>query len=310
MTQFKNIQELIVRFSDPKACLEYVEQMRWNGNPVCPHCGQNKPYRLKDGKTFRCKSKTCKKDFTVTTKTIFENSKIALSKWLIALYICTNHKKGISSCQLARDIGTTQKTAWFMLHRLREMVRPKAIPELSEIVEIDTTWVGGKEKNKSKKKRAQLESGERTPKKAPVFGMVERNGNSVLISVPDEQSETLRPLINAVVDKDSIIVSDAATVHYGLENEYKEHVIINHSNDEYAKGIYNTNTIEGAFSQLKRGIYGIYHQVSVKHLQAYCHEFAYRYNTRKIKDSERFELSMRNTEGRIKYKTLIGDKQG
>ena len=295
MTHIKNLQELMIRFSDETVCRNYLEDMRWNGQPVCPHCGHSSPYRLKDGRTFRCKSEACRKDFSVTVGAVFENSKIPLSKWLIAIYICTNHKKGVSSCQLARDLSVTQKSAWFMLHRIREMVKPKTAQALKEIVEIDTTWIGGKVKNMSKSKRKKIAESGNDPQKIPVFGMVQRQGDSIMTVVPDEKNDTLKPIITRIVGKDTILVSDAATVFNGLENDFKGHIIINHSENEYAVGEYSTNTIEGFFSILKRTIYGTYHNVSPKHLQTYCVEVSHRYNTRKIKDGERFELNMRGT---------------
>jgi transposase-like protein len=307
MPKINNLKELIAKFSDETVARHYMEQLRWNGNPTCPHCGQDKPYKLKDGKSYRCKSKTCRKDFTVSVGSIFENSKIPLSSWLVAIYLCTAHKKGISSCQLARDLSITQKTAWFMIHRIREMVKPKVKPELKDIVEADVTWFGGKEKNKSVKKRMQLVTGERVPEKTPMFGMVDRNGSYTLTVVANEKAETLKPLISENADSEAVIITDGATAFTGLENEFKGHIVVNHSKGEYANGIYHNNTIEGAFSQMKRGIYGIYHQVSVKHLQRYCEEFCYRYNTRKLKDAERFELILRNTNGRLNYYELISN---
>jgi transposase-like protein len=138
---------------DEAVCRAYLEQMRWNGEPVCPHCGEAKPYKLKDGKTYRCKAKTCKKDFTVTVGTVFENSKVPLSTWIAASFVLSAHKKGISSCQLACDLGITQKNAWFVLHRLR-LVMDDTDPEpLDDIVEVDETYVGGKWVNMNRARR-------------------------------------------------------------------------------------------------------------------------------------------------------------
>jgi transposase-like protein len=305
MTPINNLQELITRFSDEAVCRKYLEDMRWGGNPVCPHCGYGNPYRLKDGRAFRCKSKECKRDFSATVGTVMENSKIPLSKWLIGIYICTNHKKGISSCQLARDLSITQASSWFLIHRIREMIKPKTPQILQETVELDTTWVGGKVRNMSKTKRREITDNGYESKKIPVFGMVQRQGDSIMTVVPDEKNDTLKPIITQLVGKDTVLVSDAATVFNGLENDFKGHIIINHANNEYAVGEYSTNTIEGFFSILKRTIYGTYHNVSPKHLQTYCVEVSHRYNTRKIKDGERFELNMKNTHGRLKYNKLV-----
>ncbi len=155
MIEFKNLKDLMASLKDEAACRQHMEEMRWEGNPVCPHCSAANPYRLKDGKTFRCKDKTCKRDFTVTVGTVFENSKIPLSTWIAATYVLTAHKKGISSHQLGRDLGITQKTAWFVLQRLRFIMDEDAPtePDLKNIVEIDKTYVGGKLGNMRKDKR-------------------------------------------------------------------------------------------------------------------------------------------------------------
>jgi transposase-like protein len=301
VTQFKNLKEMMQTFSDEKVCRAYMEQMRWDGNPVCPHCGEGKPYKLKDGKTYRCVSKTCKKDFTVTVGTIFENSKVPLSTWFAAIYLCTAHKKGISSLQLHRDLGVTQKTAWFILHRVRLLMGKPDTGQLDNTVEIDETYVGGKFANMNRGRRKKFqESGK--DNKIPVMGFVERDGNARLTVIGES---SFKQMVRKNVKNTATVVTDTHLSYQGLSLEYADHGTVNHSRSEYKRGIYYTNSVEGFFSCLKRSIYGIYHSVSPKHLQRYCHETGYRYNTRKIKDKERFVLTLKNTEGRLKYKNLI-----
>lgn len=207
MTQLQNcktLKELMTHLKDEGVCRDYMEQMRWNGNPTCPHCGQEHPYKLKDGKTYRCKSKTCKKDFTVTVGTVFENSKVPLSTWIAATFVLSAHKKGISSCQLARDLGITQKTAWFVLHRLRLIMGDPAPEPLTNIVEADETYVGGKWDNMHSGKRQLLrESG--VDNKVAVMGMVQRDGNAKLTVIG---KNTFKEVIRENVEKGAVIVTD------------------------------------------------------------------------------------------------------
>src|ERR1019366_987398 len=175
MLEFKNYKELMSKLSDEKVCRDAMEQWRWNGEPFCPHCGGTKPYKLGDGKTYRCREKTCRKDFTVTVGTIFENSKIPLSTWIASIFVITAHKKGISSLQLSRDVGITQKTAWFVLHRIRYIMDEPNPEPLDQIVELDETYTGGKFAlmNRARRKKYQLLG---IDNKTAVMGFVQRDG--------------------------------------------------------------------------------------------------------------------------------------
>jgi transposase-like protein len=301
-----SLKELMIKYSDEKVCRAYLEHLRWNGNPVCPHCGVNRPYRINGGKAFRCRSKECRKDFSVTVGLVFENSKIPLSTWFAAIYLVSAHKKGISSCQLARDLSITQKTAWFLLHRIREMFCSKEELELSNIVEVDETYVGGKWDNMHNSKKQRLRASGKD-NKVPIMGLVERGGKLCLKKIGE--TDGFKDFVHKYVVPDAVVVTDAHLSYRGLDESHKGHMIVNHSQGEYKVGIYHTNTIEGFFSILKRGIYGIYHQVSPKHIHRYCEEFSYRYNTRKIKDNERFVLTLQNSEGRLKYEQLIAKQK-
>jgi len=220
------------------------------------------------------------------------------------VYLCTSSKKGISSLQLHRQLGVTQKTAWFILHRIREMLRAKAPHMLKDVVEIDETLVGGKNKNRHADKKVKGSQGRSAKDKTPVLGAVQRGGKLVAVAVPDTQAETLKPIIKKWVEDGSIMVTDEYRSYNELKRDYL-HVTVNHSEEEYVRGAFHTNTIEGFWSLFKRGIFGIYHNVSPKHLQRYVTEFESRYNSREIKDNERFELSVQNSTGRLKYKQLI-----
>jgi transposase-like protein len=302
LTECKNLKEVMAQLGDESECRAYMEQMRWNGNPVCPHCGETKPYKLADGKSYRCRAKTCKKDFTVTVGTVFENSKVPLSTWIAATYILSAHKKGISSCQLARDLGITQKTAWFVLHRLRLIMGDPEPTQLENIVEVDETYVGGTFGNMNKKRRKKWQESGRD-NKVPVMGLLERGGKAKLTVIGNN---TFKEVVRAYVDPKAVVVTDTHLSYQGLGLEYAGHETVNHSQEEYKRGIYYTNSIEGFFSLFKRTILGTYHQISPKHLHRYCAESSYRYNTREIKDKDRFSAVLSNTEGRLKYNELTG----
>lgn len=306
MIQYKNLKDLLCQLSDEKVARQHMEQMRWGDSPFCPHCGSTKPYRLKDEKTYRCKDKTCRKNFTVTVKTVFENSKIPLSTWMAAIYIITAHKKGISSCQLARDLGVTQKTAWFISHRVR-LIMSDAQPEpLNEIVEIDETYVGGKFANMNRGRRKKFQE-QGLDNKVAVMGMTQRDGKAKLTVIGNN---TFKDVVRENVDRSATVITDTHLSYVGLAQEFAAHLSVNHSQSEYRKGLAFTNTVEGFFSSLKRSIYGIYHSVSPKHLHRYCEETSYRYNYRKISDKDRFERTLQNVEGRLTYKTLIDAHKG
>lgn len=301
MIEFNNYKEIMSKLGDEAACRQHMEEMRWGGNPVCPFCGSGNPYKLKDGKTYRCKDKTCKKDFTVTVGTVFENSKIPLSTWIAATYVLTAHKKGISSHQLGRDLGITQKTAWFVLQRLRFIMDEPNPEPLDNIVEVDETYIGGKFANMNKKRRKKWQDLNEDNKVA-VMGLLERDGKARLTVIG---GNTFKDVVRNNVKTDAVIITDTHLAYQGLAYEYAGHATVNHSQGEYRNGIAYTNSVEGFFSQLARSLFGIYHSVSPKHLHRYCAETSCRYNKRKITDKERFTQTLQNTQGRLKYKNLI-----
>lgn len=312
MANFKTLTECLDYFKEEETCRAYLEQQRWAGIPACPFCGVINPYRTNRG--FKCREKACGKKFSVTVGTIYENTKIPLRTWFAAIYLCTSSKKGISSLQAGRQLGITQKTAWFVLHRVREMLKDKAPAMLRNTVQIDETYVGGVLKNKHKSKIAKIRAEQggkslrgRSDTKTPVFGIVE-TGGKIVVKVTDWVTRRkAQELIEKHVVEGSTMVTDGYAMYafLGKGDKFK-HVMVDHSAGQYVNGGFHTNGIENFWSILKRGIIGIFHQVSPQHLQRYCDEFAARYNSRKITDAERFELSISNSEGRLTYSQLIG----
>jgi hypothetical protein len=305
MENFTTLIELLDFFKEEETCISYLEQQRWGGTPCCPFCGVINPYRTNRG--FKCREKTCHKKFSVTVGLVYENSKIPLRTWFAAIYLCTSSKKGISSHQAGRQLRITQKTAWFLLHRVREMLKNNAPAMLVNEVQIDETYVGGSEKNKHKNKRVQNATGRSKEVKTPVIGIVETGGKVIVKVSPWVTKREAQKLIDQHVQTGSTMVTDGYTMYAYLSKENKfKHVVVDHKAGEYVKNGFHTNGIENFWSLLKRGIIGIFHQVSPWHLQRYCDEFAARYNSRKIKDHERFDLTLQNSIGRLTYNTLIG----
>lgn len=269
LQKFSNLMQLFSYFKDEQVCREYLATIRWEGQPVCPYkeCGHDKVFKFSNGKVYKCAK--CRKKFSVRVGTIFEDSKIPLQKWFAAIYLITSHKKGISSLQLHRDLGVTQKTAWFMLHRVRHTFGFNVPSEkLKGTCEADETFMGGMEKNKHKSKRTEGTQGRSVKTKSAVAGIVERGGELRAKKVPDTTGYNLRQFVYKNLEFGSKLHTDEWWGYKGLAQAFK-HKFVKHNEGEYVSGDTHTNTLEGFWSLLKRGTIGIYHSMSDKHLQQY-----------------------------------------
>ncbi len=275
-----NIIQIYKLFPTQIDCLNHLEKVRWNNIPVCPYCKSIKVSGLPKENRHHCN--TCNTSFRVTVGTIFHKTKVDLQKWFLAISLVLNAKKGISSRQLSRDIEVNKDTAWFMIMRIR-----KAFVEygdlLKGIVEADETYLGGKNKNRHRDKKTKGGQGRGGSDKTAVFGVLERDGKVIAQKVKDVSSKTLKPIINKLVKAGANIITDEWGSYNGLSKNYV-HFVVNHSSGEYVNGASHTNTLEGFWSLLKRGVIGQFHYVTEKYLNFYINEFCFRYNNRANKD--------------------------
>lgn len=293
---FGSVLAFTDHFDNESKCVKYLESVLWKDGCVCPHCGnanEAKIYKFAYKNKYKCAE--CKKQFKVTAKTIMEGTHIPIRTWFIAMYLVAYHSKGMSSVQLAKYLHITQKTAWYLGHRIRRAQKEHQLP-FTETVEVDESYFGGTRKGKR---------GRGAKDKQPVVGMVERKGRVSLTPVPNASAEVLEAEILKCVDTNARIITDCwlgySSVHKTHENHYK----INHEQN-FANGDIHTNTIEGVWSNFKRTLNGVYHSVSKKHLSRYCEDFCQRYNTRGFSPQGKFDEILNNMFGRrIKYAELI-----
>jgi transposase-like protein len=301
LTQFKTLTDLMIAFRDPQTAIDHFKAIRWPNGPVCPYCASTKAYTLSRKNMHRCAG--CRRNFSVTVGTIFEDTKLPLNVWFGAIWLITNHPKGIASTTLAKDLGITQKSAWFVLHRLRHAARTRSFNRpMTGQVEIDETYVGGKAINRHKS-RSGTKGG--SSDKTPVIGAVERDGEVVAKVLPVANKRTMVEFVKDTVDPEAeMLATDAHPVYQRLEG-YPNHQIVNHQAGEYRKGDAHTNSIESVWALLKRQIVGTHHWVSAKHLQKYVQEMTWRLNRRSMTAQERMNALFECVAGPLPYRVLI-----
>jgi transposase-like protein len=300
-----SLLEAIRYFSDLDLATEYVAKLRWPNGPVCPKCGATEYSYLTTRRIWKCKA--CKKQYSVKVGTIFEDSPLGLDKWLPAVWLAANSKNGISSHELGRALGITQKSAWFMLHRIRLAMRSGTFEFLSGTVEVDETYIGGKARNmhRSDKRRQSIGPGRSGEHKATVVGMIERGGRVHATVVDNIKRRTLQSYVRDVVEPGSAVYTDALPSYVGLSGDF-HHLTVNHAM-EYVDGQVHTNYIENFWSLLKRGLHGTYISVRPFHLFRYLDERMFTFNEREANDLARFEKVVGSVSGRrLTYMTLTG----
>ncbi len=307
MNDAMNLSALAKHFSDEDAARELLEEMRWGKEgAVCPHCGGSNPYKLtpkatskKPGRKGLYKCRACRKQFTVTVGTVFEDSRIALSKWLLAIHLIAASKKGMSAHQIHRMLGISYKAAWFMMHRLRYAMTAGPLAELLKgTVEIDEAYIGGKVTRAGKKGQKGRPGAD--SKKTPIVALIERGTGRVRARAMHRVTvDNLAKVIETQVAHNATLMTDEYNLYrVATQMTGHKHHSVNHSKDEYVRGDIHSNTVEGFFSLLKRGINGTFHHVSRGHLDRYCDEFAFRYENRKVTDGQRAKMVVAGAEGK------------
>lgn len=293
-----NMMELIERFGSDEKCHAYLEALRWPDGIKCPRCQSEKISRIHERKQFMCDG--CTYQFSVRVGTIFHDSHLPLSKWFVAIYLMGESRKGVSANQLKRTLGVSYKTAWYLCHRIRAAVADADNTLLSGIVEVDETFVGGKQRGVGRGNRDN---------KTMVLGAIERGGKLRLKVDQRADRETLHSFIKATVSDDAeAIMTDEWPAYRGCGDENTRHETVNHRQKEWVRGECHTNTVESAWSLFKRSVVGSYHQISAKHLERYLHEFEFRFNNRNNPYLFRDTLLRLIASENLEYKALTGEK--
>jgi len=292
----KTLADAIVFFDNADNALSYYAAKRWPNGVECPYCSTTNPMFLASRRIWKCRATDCRKQFSAKVGSIFEDSPIALGKWLAATWMIANCKNGISSYEIARDLGVTQKTSWFMLHRIREAMQDKTATKLGGEVEVDESFIGGKARNMHKAKRERVITGTGGTDKAIALGMVERGGNVRTFAISTRRKHELHVRVRENVQAGSALYSDALKSYDGLDKEYQR-AVVDHA-VEYVRGNVHTNTMENFWSLVKRQLHGTYISVESFHLFRYLDEQSFRYNGRRLTDAERFAFVLSHAAGR------------
>jgi transposase-like protein len=304
----RTLQEAILYFADPDRCLKFMVDIRWPDGVKCPTCGSKEVYFLESRRVWKCKTKHAKQQFSAKVGTVFEDSPIGLDKWFVAVWMVANCKNGVSSYEIHRAVKVTQKTAWFMDHRVRLAMQTGTFERVAGEFEVDESFIGGLARNMHKNKKQKI-TGTGGAGKAIVMGVLDRKTKKIrLRHVPNTQRDTLQSVVRAYVEGGSYVFSDAWLGYHGLDREYV-HQVIDHA-EKYVDGNVHTNGIENFWSLLKRGLKGTYISVEPFHLFRYLDEQAFRFNNRKGTDEDRFVEAMQGIIGkRVTYDKLTGKQE-